>query len=240
MNDTGIGIPVDKLDRLFSCFSQVDASTTRLYGGSGLGLAISKQLAELMKGSIGCYSEEGKGSSFRFTVVLQKQETTAEPIVRSFDLGVPRSPVMHVQADSVKSLLVAENAQARVRILVAEDNPVNRKLATKLIGKFGAHVDAVTTGKEAIRALESTDYDLILMDVQMPEMDGIDATRLIREKEKEQGGHVPIVAMTAHAMEDDRRLCMMAGMDDYVSKPIKKQQLLEVIEKMLSRRSGKQ
>ena len=242
VTDTGIGIPPDRMDRLFKSFSQVDGSKTRKHGGTGLGLVISKQLAEMMGGEIGFESEEGKGSVFWFTAVLEKQT----------DVTATQSPVT---ADTL-----AEEKKRKMRILVAEDNIVNQKLALRLLEKSGYRADAVANGKEAIEALEKAPYDVVLMDVQMPEMDGLEATKAIRNREaqlKAQGSklkdgassdelsalsfqhsarseRVPIIALTAHAMEEDRDKCFEAGMDDYVPKPIKPQVLIETIERNIS------
>jgi len=360
IRDTGIGIPEDRLDRLFKSFSQVDASTTRKYGGSGLGLAISKQLAELMGGSIGCESEYGKGSTFWFTAVFGKQPdiqqkqievpinikekrilavddnavnlkvltnyfntwgfpygTAAsgpeairllreaaqegrayhlavldqmmpdmdgemlgklikeDPLIndtllvmlssvglrgdaaRAKDIGfaayltkpVKRSQLFDCilalcgnaavtgEAPARQPLItrhtLAEDRKRRIRILLAEDNIVNQKLALRLLEKFGFRADAVANGSEAVHAVDTIPYDLVLMDVQMPEMDGLEATAMIRQREETSGHHIPIIAMTAHAMAGDRDRCIEAGMDDYISKPIKPQELQEAIEKQI-------
>lgn len=363
VSDTGIGIPEDKLGSLFEAFSQADVSTTRKYGGTGLGLAISKQLSEMMGGQIGVESELGKGSTFWFTVVLEKQpagsrepvalpaslhgkrvlvvddnETNrrvvcaylerwgcrgaaassgeeglsllrravedgdpfdlvlldmmmpgmdgeefgravkADPALRGTHLVMltsvgrrgdarrlgeigfagylskPVSPsllldvLMSVLAEPlgedgkperlITRYCVAEDkARARatrgsVRILLAEDNVVNQKVALRILEKLGYRADAVANGKEAVEALRMIPYDLVLMDCQMPEMDGYEATAAIRQME---GGrrHTPVIAMTAHAMEGDRERCLQAGMDDYVSKPVTPQALAEVLERWL-------
>jgi two-component system sensor histidine kinase/response regulator len=356
--DTGIGIPPNRLDRLFKSFSQADASTTRKYGGTGLGLAISKQLAENMGGEIGVQSQEGKGSTFWFTIVLEKQSveekrlfrlpsdlqgkrilavadhpinlvalsqgleasgctytTASRPeealavLRRGVSKGTPfhlvivdcvmadvtgeafakrikedselkRTPLVMMTAwgqrgdaarakdagfaayltkpirrihllECLKTVLgfegdtrsreedpalvtkhsVAESEKRKVHILLAEDNIVNRKLALRLLEKFGYRAHAVANGQEAVRALEMANYDLVLMDVQMPEMDGLEATQIIRNHSSRVKNHdVPIIAMTAHAMQGDRERCLEAGMTDYTSKPIQPQALMEAIE----------
>ena len=356
--DTGIGIPPDRLDRLFKSFSQADTSTTRKYGGTGLGLAISRQLAENMGGEIGVESQEGKGSTFWFTIVLEKQSvdekrlfrlpsdlqgkrilavadhpinlvalsqgleasgctyTTASGLEealavlhREVSKGTPfhlvivdcvmadvtgeacgkrikedpelkETPLVMMTAwgqrgdaarakdagfaayltkpirrshllECLKTVLgfegdrgrrkedaalvtkhsVAESEKRRVHILLAEDNIVNQKLALRLLEKFGYRAHAVANGQEAVRALEMADYDVVLMDVQMPEMDGIEATRTIRNRSSRVKNHdVPIIAMTAHAMRGDRERCLEAGMTDYTSKPIQPQTLMDAIE----------
>ena len=360
VTDTGIGIPTDRLDRLFQSFYQVDASITRRYGGTGLGLAISKQLAEMMGGRIGVASEAGKGSTFWFSAVLEKQpgardEEVIVPedvrgarilvvddhptnrlvlreLLRSWDCrfeeaadgqqaltslrravaeGDPfkialvdmQMPVMDgktlggkikAEPDLRDTLLVMltsvgqrgdankfqqagfsaymtkpvkvsqlydclatvlgvasvgseqparpiitrhtlmEDKKRRVRILVAEDNAVNQKVAVRTLEKLGYRADAVANGQEAITALEKIGYDLVLMDVQMPEMNGFDATRMIRDAGSAVLRHdIPIVAMTAHALKGDRERCLEAGMDDYVSKPVTALTLSEILDRYL-------
>ncbi len=359
VTDSGIGIPTDRLCRLFKPFSQADTSTTRKYGGTGLGLAISSQLVENMGGKITVSTEEGKGSIFSFTVVLEqgKDEKTVavshadiskkrvlvvddnavnrevlttyfkswgcefgtasgpgealsmlrsasenglpyqaaivdfvmpgmdgealgreikadkalketalvmvtswglrgdavrvkeigfaaylvKPIKQSqllncllTVLGGPRS----LRKDDGKHTLVTRHTLAEAKhkghILLVEDNPVNQKLAVRLIGKTGIDADTVANGKEAVKALEMVSYDLVFMDVQMPEMDGYEATRIIRDPGSNVRNHnVPIVAMTAHAMKGDREKCIEAGMDDYISKPIRPEKLVQMMDKYL-------
>lgn len=362
VHDTGIGIPADRLDRLFKTFSQVDASTTRKYGGTGLGLAISRQLVDMMNGQIGVDSDEGKGSTFWFTVKLEKQPVSKKPerIISSdirskrilivddnevnrcvigeqlkswgcnfsaasdgeqalqmlreatqkgtpydislIDMHMPgmtgdqlgerikedpelRQTILvmltsygkrgdasclkeigfsaYLNKPIKQSLLydclmeivstpdiqekkeisdlitrhsLAESRKRRQRILLAEDNVVNQKVALRLLERLGYRVDAVANGKEAVIAMQTIPYDLILMDVQMPEMDGMEATRVIRQMEGSQR-HTPIVAMTAHAMKGDRERCLEAGMDEYLSKPIHPQRLEEVLRGFLGGKS---
>ncbi|MBF0397108.1 MAG: response regulator, partial [Desulfobacterales bacterium] len=362
ITDTGIGIPKDRISRLFKSFSQVDASTTRKYGGTGLGLAISKKLSEMMGGQIGVYSDEGKGSTFWFTAVFAKQSKDKElvkvlpadikgkrilavddnPInieiicayVKSFGCRVQHSysgkEALNLLREAIKTndpyemaildymmpsmdgeglgriikddpelkntklvmlssrglrgdasrmkeigfaayltkpikrnqlfdclitvfgdikvqetkkqkelfvtrFSLTEVKKQMIKILLAEDNVVNQKLALKYLDKFGYHADVVGNGKEAVKALEVTNYNLILMDVQMPEMDGFEATQFIRSNESTViNKNVYIIAMTAHAMKGDRERCIAVGMNDYVSKPIKPQELLDAIEKCIS------
>ncbi|MCL4692596.1 MAG: response regulator [Candidatus Hydrogenedentes bacterium] len=357
VTDTGIGIPKDRMDRLFKSFSQVDSSTTRRYGGTGLGLAISMQLANLMGGEIGVESEEGKGSTFWFTCRLEHQrgadteeEFPLEPIegqrilvvddnqtnravlsqqlnrwgchcevvadgrsaldairVRAsagtpFDLvlidslmpemdgqqlasairadAVLGDPVLvmitssarrgeasrfhelgfvayltkpvkrsqlydclraalgtrrHGESEKPQRLItrhsVVERKKYTKRILVAEDNPINQKVALRVIEKLGYRADAVANGMEAVSAVKRLPYDLILMDGQMPEMDGIEATRIIRQGESGAKRRIPIVALTAHAMQGDRDRYIAAGMDDYLAKPLQPRELAEMIER---------
>jgi PAS domain S-box-containing protein len=358
ISDTGIGIPENKQHRLFQSFSQVDASTTRRYGGTGLGLVISKRIVEMMKGQIGVNSREGVGSTFWFTVFLEKQTNglIKEPILpvdiqgqrilivddnqinrhilreqlknwacfvdeaengekalsqlllaaekhTPFSLGIidmmmpgmdgktlgrkiksdPRitetvlvmltsagkrgeveqlqdigfsayltKPVKrHQLHDCLSTVLgtpltvvkkpakpivtrhsLSEEKKHSIRILLVEDNPVNQKIAQKMLEKFGYYSNTVSNGFEALTALGMIDYDLVLMDVVMPEMDGYDATAQIRNPASKVMNHrVPVIAMTAHAMKGDREKCLEAGMDDYISKPVKPQELLGVVEK---------
>jgi PAS domain S-box-containing protein len=368
IKDTGVGIPVDRMDRLFKSFSQADASTTRQYGGTGLGLAISKQITELMGGQIGLKSEEGEGTTFWFTAVMEKQpydqqqtpielrdiknmrvlivgdNSTNRYIFRKYleswhccvgeaisdeeaikklreavnskdpfriallDYCMPEvdgeSLCMEIKADLQfndlilvmltsfgsrgdaehfkelgfaaylhkpikQSLLldclrivtgesadvdeyttsqivtqysISEDRKQHVRILLAEDNVVNQKVALHILEKkLGYHADVVTTGKEAIESLEKFDYDLVLMDCQMPEMDGYEATSTIRDLNSAVRNHnIPIVAMTANAMKGDREKCLEAGMDDYVSKPINMQDLADAIGRYLHNDSVKE
>ena len=204
VTDTGIGIAEDVQPRLFSSFTQADGSTTRKYGGTGLGLAISKSLAELMGGEIGFESIPGQGSTFWFTVRSAKGDPQA------IEAGNGAALPEHAAApDSGRSL----------HILVAEDNNINQKLLSMLLAKTGHRVDMVGNGIEAVAAVMRVPYDLVLMDVQMPEMDGITATQKIRELPGE-AGTIPIIALTANAMTGDREKYLDAGMTGYVSKPI--------------------
>ncbi|MEI6262438.1 MAG: response regulator [Deltaproteobacteria bacterium] len=381
VRDTGIGIPAEKMDRLFKEFSQVDGSTTRQYGGSGLGLSISKQLAELMGGEAGVSSEEGKGSEFWFTARFNKQAveahkesippadlhdvrvlivddsaTSREILTTSMvswgmrptevkdgpgaiqalhlaldendpfciaviDMRMPgmdgetlgrviradkrltdtrmmlltsigtrgdaqrfrqigfsayaTKPIQHRELKAVLSLALAGQDEIepkpiitrhsarekmnlfidrKARILLAEDDITNRLVALGILNKMGLHADAVFNGAEALIALQSKSYDLVLMDVNMPVMDGIEATKRIRNYEKmmmakeenkmmnylpSSSSIIPIIAMTAHAMQGDRELCLEAGMNDYITKPVSPQALAEVLEKWLPKKDNK-
>ena len=221
VHDNGVGIPDDKLKLLFREFSQTDSSTSREYGGTGLGLAISKQLAELMGGEIGVESEVGKGSTFWFTVKLQRSRGASEPM----DRGI------------VEAAPVALTGERRPeRILLADDNPINRRYGVLLLDKrFGFQVDVVTNGREVLEALGRQDYDLVLMDCQMPDLDGLEAARMIRDPRSPVRNHdIPIVALTARAMKKDLQECTAAGMDDYITKPIDTQILARTIDRLLS------
>jgi signal transduction histidine kinase/DNA-binding NarL/FixJ family response regulator len=213
--DTGIGIPEDKIGALFNKFSQVEASTTRKYGGSGLGLAISRQLAELMGGGVGVKSLPGKGSEFWFTARLGLSLGLGEP-----DEGAQPEDQTTVRLNG--------------RILIAEDNSTNREVALGMLRNLGLRADAVANGAEAIRALESIPYDLVLMDMRMPVMDGIEAARQIRNPQSAVLEHdIPIIALTADAMQSDRDSCQAAGMNDFVPKPILKSVLRAALKRWL-------
>ncbi|MFZ2472932.1 MAG: ATP-binding protein [Methanothrix sp.] len=212
IKDTGIGIPKDKMGRLFQSFSQIDASTARRYGGTGLGLAISKRLVELMGGKMWAESKLGNGSTFHFTILVEP--TFCGPI----EIGRPASRV-GVPGDLDKSL----------RILLAEDNMVNQVVTQRMLNKLGYRADVAANGIEVLQALERRHYDVVLMDVQMPEMDGLKATQAIRQKWPV--GELPaIIAMTASALKGDREMCLAAGMDGYVSKPVKIEMLRAALE----------
>ena len=354
VKDTGIGIPLEKQEKIFQAFSQADESTTRQYGGTGLGLSISSRLSSMLGGKIWVESEPGEGATFHFTakfgllkepvpprkmaltdlrgsptLVIDDNATNRE-ILEETLLNWGMTPTVVKGEDALRALEDAESSdnpfslvlldatasekggfaigaemsanpkwavpmimmtssvgmrgdgelcrklgiaayltkpikrselfdailtvlnmggtypgkhdlvtkhsiresKARLRVLVAEDNPVNQKLAQKLLKKMGHVVDLAGNGREAVDAFSRAAFDVILMDVQMPEMDGFAATLAIREKEKADGGHTPIIAMTAHAMKGDREKCLDAGMDGYVSKPIQVPKLAEVIESL--------
>ncbi len=359
VTDTGIGIPQDRMDKLFQLFSQLDASTTRKYGGTGLGLAISKKLVELMGGKIGVESKEGEGSTFWFTIVLEKQPAGARLPVRDnsalagqrilivddnatnrlvfreqlrsygcmpdeaaggkealakleeaaarhapyaavlVDLLMPdmdgielgrtikaipalantllimvtsrgqrgdakasknigfagfltkpvrtehlrdclamvlnrgAEPAISGDAPIITRHLVSEERR-RIRILLAEDNVTNQKVALRILEKRGYRADTVADGKEAVAAYASAPYDIILMDVEMPEMDGFEATAVIRKREEATGRHTPIIAMTAHALTGQREKCLDAGMDDYVAKPVRPEELFAAIDRQMA------
>jgi CheY-like chemotaxis protein len=225
VRDTGIGIPADRMDRLFQSFSQVDASATRQYGGTGLGLAISRRLVELMGGRMWLESEVGKGSTFFFTIATAGVPDAVDQIELA-RLTKPKS----------QSIDTGMAARVPLRLLLAEDNAVNQKVATRILHKMGYRIDVVANGFEAIEALRRVAYDAILMDVHMPEMDGLDATRRIRrEWPADEQPH--IIALTANAMQGDREEYVAAGMDDYVSKPIRIDELEGALERCAERLS---
>ncbi len=213
--DTGIGIPADAIPRLFQAFVQADGSTTRRYGGSGLGLAICKRLVELMGGNIGAYSTEGRGSTFWFVL----------PMARTTDqIEVVSAPSIRVPAPAVLPATPSASPLPRRRVLVVEDNIVNQIVVKRMLERLGCKVDVVADGTEAILAAFQARYALVLMDVQMPGLDGHAATRAIRAREGD-GRHMPIVALTANALAGDRAKCIESGMDDFLAKPVELAQL---------------
>ena len=209
--DTGIGIPEHKQVAIFQAFTQADGSTTRVYGGTGLGLTISGQLVSLMGGHIQVESTPGRGSAFFFSITVP---LASAPIAVTTAV-TPAAPVVDARP---------------LRVLVAEDNVVNRRLAEHLLRQRGHQPLMVVNGREAVDALTRDSFDVVLMDLQMPEMDGFEATAAIRARERTTGARTPIVALTAHAMEGDRQRCLDADMDGYVSKPIDASQLFAVID----------
>ena len=213
VQDTGIGIAADKIDRLFGRFSQADSSIARRFGGTGLGLAISKQLAELMGGRIGVDSTEGEGSTFWFELPLAE--------------GQPVQTEAPAQTDGPATL-------RSLRILVAEDNQVNQMVIGLMLRQLGHQVDVVTNGIEACEQVQKAPYDLVLMDMQMPEMDGMTATATIR-KLPHACARIPIIALTANAMEGDRERYIASGMDDYVAKPIALPMLVAAMNRAMGR-----
>jgi signal transduction histidine kinase/ligand-binding sensor domain-containing protein/CheY-like chemotaxis protein len=214
VRDTGIGIPADKIGVLFKSFSQVDSSTTRKYGGTGLGLAICEKLVFLMGGYITVESEPDKGTIFNFTISTRAGSAAVQ--------ASPKTPVSNGQ------LKAGFSKQFPLTILVAEDNPVNMHLILHILGNLGYEADSVENGKAAVETATAKPYDIILMDVQMPEMDGLDATRMLRKQLSRQPA---IIALTANAMQGDREECMKAGMDDYISKPVRMDELIRLLEK---------
>jgi len=217
--DRGIGITEEEQARLFQPFTQANASTARSHGGTGLGLAICKQLVELMGGRIGVESRSGEGSTFWFTMDVLAPESSP---------ALAEAPAPEPSANGA--------APKNFRILLVEDNAVNQKVALLMLKKLGHSADVAQNGVEAIAALAAKEYDLVLMDCLMPEMDGFEATRRIRTSAR--NAKLPIVAMTANAFTEDREACLEAGMSDYLSKPVRDSELRQKLDRWLPNRSA--
>ncbi|MGH9350821.1 MAG: PAS domain S-box protein [Terriglobia bacterium] len=228
--DTGIGIPQDKQGVIFEAFAQADGSTTRKYGGTGLGLTITKRIVEMMGGAIGVESEPDRGSNFYFTLAF--------PLANALPPAGALPQMESARDESALDLAYSLKPEAKgrmLKILLVEDHPANQKLARFLLEKYGYRVEAANDGMEAIAALQkeaSDPFDLVLMDIQMPRMDGFEATTMIRRMQKGSGKRVPVVAMTAHAMKGDKERCLNAGMDGYVSKPVRRSEIIGTIERL--------
>jgi CheY-like chemotaxis protein len=212
VRDTGIGIPLEKQKLIFEPFRQADGSTSRRYGGTGLGLAICARLAALMSGKIRVESQPGSGSTFYVTARL--------------DVAPQSSPDLVADSDSASPPQLGRS----LRVLVAEDNPVNRQLASWILQKSGHSVICVNDGQEAVDMVARETFDIVPMDVQMPRMDGLEATTAIRNLDAGLRRHTPILALTANAMKGDRDRCLSAGMDGYIAKPLKSEELLKAME----------
>jgi len=213
VHDTGIGIPEDRIASLFEEFVQADGSTTRRFGGSGLGLTIARELVTLMDGTMEVHSRVGEGSTFAFSVPLEARSAPAQML-----------------ASAAQTRAIPEAISGRV--LVVEDQAVNRAVVVRLLEKLGCSVDSAENGREALAAVAKQEYDLVLMDCQMPEMDGFEATAQIRRNEGSRR-RVPIVAFTASALAGDRERCLAAGMDDYLTKPVRRAQLESLVRRVL-------
>ncbi len=226
IRDTGVGIPPEKQALVFEPFVQVDGTASRKFGGTGLGLSISSQLVGMMGGRIWLESAVGEGSHFFFTARF-----------RIPDAGASRPAAQPVLEQHRVGEMAAQQflAERKLNILLAEDNPINQAIAARLLERQGCSVVIANNGRDAVTAVETGAFDLVLMDVQMPEMDGLEAAIKIRENERRSHAHIPIVAMTAHAMKGDEEMCLAAGMDGYVTKPVQSKRLFEVITECFHR-----
>jgi len=223
VSDTGIGIPADQQEKIFEAFAQADGSMSRRFGGSGLGLAVSRRLVKAFQGRIWVESVLGEGSAFHFTASLGIGQELCRTIPARDLEGISTLVVRHPPLLEHRRTL---------HILLAEDNLVNRMVAVRMLEKHGYTVEVANDGRQAVAKLRFGSFDLVLMDVQMPEINGFQATAFIREKEKSTGGHIPVIAITAHAFERDRERCLAAGMDGYISKPFHLAELLSEIERL--------
>ena len=220
VRDTGIGIPPEGQERIFRAFEQADSSTTREFGGTGLGLTIAARLVGLMGGEIGVESEPGRGSTFAFTARLGRRSHPLEQVVS--------------RPSDVPDEAASTNVAAPLRILVAEDSEFNSRHLERLLGRRGHVVRVATDGREALDLVDEAAFDLLLLDLHMPELDGFHVVRTIRERERAAGGHLPVIALTARARPEDRERCLAAGMDDYLSKPVRAAELFATIDRVVS------
>lgn len=252
VQDHGIGIDEATQQRLFQPFTQADGSITRKYGGTGLGLAICKSLVELMKGRIGVCSTPGQGAEFWFEVSLPICDTH-HPAAPTLKLGTEPPPVLPLSSEAPSTMttssspatptvdssiapVVQEHQPNHLRILVVEDNPINRKLAEALLKRMGYQYAMAENGRIGVEMLEQNHYDLVMMDCMMPEMDGYEATRYIREREARLNlPRIPILAVTANAASNEAEKCLATGMDDYLSKPYTAKSLQDKIEQWICR-----
>jgi CheY-like chemotaxis protein len=225
VSDTGIGIPEDKKEYIFNTFTQADSSSTRKYGGTGLGLPISSRLVEMMKGKIWVESEVGKGSTFHFTArlgivpELEEQELTEE--------------IVNSENESSDDRVNYEDRK-KVHILLAEDNDISQEFELRILQRQGYTVEVANNGEEVLEGLKKQHFDIVLMDVQMPKMDGIETTQIIRNsKDNTFDSEIPIIAVTAHAFEEEKEQCLKAGMNSCVTKPFNGEELFKEIERLL-------
>jgi signal transduction histidine kinase/ActR/RegA family two-component response regulator len=221
--DSGIGVDPNRLEQMFEPFVQADVSTTREYGGNGLGLSIAKELVELMGGTLGATSEPGRGSTFWFELPMREVATSVPPSAN----------------ERVVHLSERRSDPDAALVLIVEDSPVNRLVAVHVLERCGFRSHVVNDGREALHALSTQRYDAVLMDCQMPDIDGYEATRELRRREN-GGRHTPVIAMTAHAMTGDRERCLEAGMDDYIAKPVRSHALNEVLRRWIDSADGAQ
>jgi len=235
VSDTGVGIAEDKLNTILQPFTQADGSTSRRYGGTGLGLSICRKLAEMMGGKLWLESVAGQGSTFHFTaefreggVVLEEHDASLSGVRNNTEQGRRAEQLSPLAGN--RSGLVSR----RLRVLVAEDSTLNKIVTVRFLEKLGHEAESVRTGREVLERIARERFDLVLMDIQMPDMDGFEATRLIRAGETATGGHLPIIALTAHALKGDRERCLTGGMDGYLSKPVRLSDLADAIQKTAS------
>jgi len=224
VSDTGIGIPAAHQQMIFEAFRQADGSTTRKYGGTGLGLAICSRLVDLMGGTISVESQPGRGSTFRFTSRFQLAPEAALP--------AEMRPVDSISLQNMMGAVGTTSGRLPVNlsVVVVEFKNINQHLVRRLLEKRGHSVTVTGSGREALERVVAESFDVILMDVQMPDMDGLQASTRIREIEKDRGTYTPILALTAHTMKGDRERCLAAGMDQFINKPIDAERFVEVVE----------
>ena len=244
VRDTGIGIAPERLGSLFTAFEQADSSTTRRFGGTGLGLVITRQLAFIMGGDAGARSTVGVGSAFWFTARLSHAAGDSRSAHRAAQSGthaplVDDLPNVHKRPDTADEpvpppIQRLRRAQRGARLLVAEDNVVNQQVAVELLRSAGLEVEVASNGREAVERLRSETFDLVLMDLQMPELDGLHATRALRRLAN--GASVPVIAMTANVFGEDREACFAAGMNDHIAKPVDPDVLYETVLRWLPAR----
>ena len=229
ISDTGIGIPKEHISKLFETFTQMDSSTTRKFGGTGLGLSIANKLTGMMNGKITVKSKPGKGTTFNCIIPLEKK-------IKDVSIYLEKKSLKKKELESESGIIdINKSSQKKNQILLVEDNPVNLTFQKRLLEDLGFHVDIAKTGMEAINILENYSYDIILMDIQLPEMDGIEATKIIRDPNSTVKNHnVPIIALTAYAIKGDQEKFLQSGMDDYVDKPIIPEKFVKTIKKYLS------
>jgi two-component system sensor histidine kinase/response regulator len=238
VKDTGVGIPEDKQAKIFEPFSQADGSMARKYGGTGLGLTICVRLVELMGGRVWLDSQVGCGSTFHFTVQMLAAPAKSSAHSPPLQPEQLRDGAIAITPENLSNLSPPSREIKNLRVLLAEDNVINQTIAVRVLEKRACIVTVAENGQAALHACETQSFDLILMDIQMPGMDGLEATAAIRKQEISTGAHMPIIAMTAHALKGDRERCLAAGMDGYVSKPIRTIELFAAMESVMHGRSA--